>query len=149
MRTRIMTASVVALAVIALAIPASATGNGQCKKHCPEPPPEPIEQVRCDTSAALRIAERDLPLDPNTHEVVVEATNTNAAPSQRVQLVVTYEANRISAQPRVILARSLFGGDVVQVSFMVPRWRDVDGQVVATIDDLGCDDQHESVRIFG
>jgi hypothetical protein len=147
MRTRILTATAVLVAVLCLAGPALATGGNECKKHCPPPPAEPIEQVRCDTTAALRIVERDLPNDPATQLVTVEATNTNAA-TQTATLVVTYEANRISGVEHVLFVAHLRGGDVVQTTIEVPRWRDVDGQVVASIDDLGCDDQHESVRLF-
>jgi hypothetical protein len=157
-RTIIGLAGALALAVLA---PTSALADGYdpvpCdgKKlignECPPAPPVDDSLETCPAnSVALRIAERRPRHDPKFQTVTVTATNLNTDTGGALDatLVVTYQANRGSSLARVITSVEVAdGSSTYSATFDVPRFRDVDGRVVATLEDVGCDGQNEVVSL--
>lgn len=113
------------------ALPTAAMASEQgTKGDCEQPPAEVAQDPCADVSVGIRIAERPRGDHDKTQAVEVIATNSAGVPAQ---LVVTYQSNRTNSQPRTIISVPVAGGGGYGATFDVPRWRFVDGQVVAKL----------------
>jgi hypothetical protein len=91
----------------------------------------------------LHVAERHHMSAPKYESVGVLVDNATNRPTS---LVVTYQASRLFSSPRTVLGGvTVDAGATYYAVVVVPRWRDTDGLVVAT---LGTCNTDAAVSLF-